>query len=116
MPYNAYLPPVSSSPSTYYGSLNSPSTAQNQANIRVTVPTSDAEVWFNGAETRERGTVRDFVSPTLTSGKTYSYEIRARWREGDREMDQTREVEVHAGDSINVAFPVATQGSSSTGG
>jgi uncharacterized protein (TIGR03000 family) len=75
----------------------------NSAHITVIVP-ANAELWFEGQKTSERGTVREFVSPSLTPGKTYAYEIRARWTENGREVSQVREADVRAGAQATVVF------------
>jgi uncharacterized protein (TIGR03000 family) len=116
VPEDGYVPPQPSGSPSYYGATASSVTDRARANIRVTLPAADAEVWFGGSTTRQQGTVRDFVSPPLTAGKTYTYEIRARWREGDRERDQTRTIEVHPGDSVAVTFPVSSTAATSSGG
>jgi len=66
------------------------------AHIAVKVP-ADAEVWFGSGKTQLTGALREFVSPSLTPGKEYSYEIKARWIEGGQEVVQTRRVDVGAG-------------------
>jgi uncharacterized protein (TIGR03000 family) len=65
------------------------------AHILVVVP-SDAELWFNGTKTSQTGTQRDFVSPVLTLGKNYTYEVKARWTEDGKPVEQTRSVHVQA--------------------
>jgi len=77
--------------------------ADNSARIQVRVP-ADAEVLVGGERTRQRGTDRLFSSPPLTPGKTYSYEVTARWREGDRPVEQTRKVRVRANGMSFVDF------------
>ncbi len=66
------------------------------AHVRVIVP-ADAEVWFGDGKTKQTGTMCEFVSPELTPGKEYAYEIKARWKQGDKDVVQTRQVDVSAG-------------------
>jgi hypothetical protein len=40
----------------------------------------------------------------------YVYGIRARWREDGREVSQTTDVAVSAGETVNVKFPLERQG------
>ena len=37
----------------------------------------DAELWFDQKLTKATGTVRDFVTPELSPGRQYSYEVKA---------------------------------------
>lgn len=80
--------------------------ADAAVHLVVEVP-QGAEVIIDGAATRQTGTVREFVSPSLTPGHTYVYELHARWTDGGRAVEQTRVVEVQAGARQKVTFPVA---------
>jgi uncharacterized protein (TIGR03000 family) len=72
--------------------------------VTVDVP-PDADVWFNGAPTAQKGTVRRYISPVLAPGMNYTYYVRARWMEDGVAVDQTRRVSVRAGDQLTVNFP-----------
>jgi uncharacterized protein (TIGR03000 family) len=65
---------------------------------------ANAQVWFENARTNQGGAVRDFTSPPLTPGHVYTYEIRARWQQDGREIDQTRQVDIQAGSQVAVDF------------
>lgn len=75
-----------------------------RATLDVRVP-ADAEVWFNGYRTSLQGTTRGFTTPALEPGKTYAYQVRARWTENGMPVEQTRQVQVRAGERTTVAFP-----------
>jgi uncharacterized protein (TIGR03000 family) len=98
----------------YYGSgsytYQAPPSPDNAAHMTVRVP-PDAQVWFENEATTQRGAVRNFDSPELAPGRDFTYDIRARWRQGDREVDQTRHVLVQAGTHVTVDFtaPAADQ-------
>jgi uncharacterized protein (TIGR03000 family) len=79
------------------------------AHITVRVP-ADAKVWFADESTTQQGAVREFESPELTRGRNYSYDIRARWREGNREVEQTRHVAVRGGEDVMVDFTARADG------
>jgi uncharacterized protein (TIGR03000 family) len=121
--YN-YTPGYSSAPAYQYSSSGVTGDVQSfyppasesatpqgdtSAFVKVRVPAEDAEVWFEGSPTKQRGTEREFVSPPLTAGRNYTYEIRARWMENGREMDQTRRVPVRPGERVTVDFTVPEQ-------
>src|SRR5262249_40238954 len=50
----------------------------------------------------QKGSSRLFISPAITPGVRYTYEIRGKWLENGREVNQTRKVEVRAGDRLFV--------------
>jgi len=115
--YSYYTPSYSYSnvPPVYYGLGESTQSYQSfyppddtsstsTVHMRVNVPAADAEVWFEGAPTQQRGTTRDFESPPLTPGREYTYHIRARWMENGQMKDQTRTIRVQTGQSLNVDF------------
>jgi uncharacterized protein (TIGR03000 family) len=79
------------------------------AMLNVRVPT-DAVVWLEGNPTKQSGASRLFVSPPLERGHDYTYEVRARWKDNGRDVEETRTLTVHAGDRLNVAFPSADAG------
>lgn len=84
-----------------------PSTRDSRtAYVRVQVP-ADAEVWFEGQKTQQRGSDRLFVSPPLKADTNYTYDIRARWMDNGREVEQTRTVHVRAGTEKEVNFLAA---------
>ena len=58
----------------------------------------------------QTGGTRLYVSPPLTPGARYAYKVRAHWRNGDRDMEQVRDVSVRAGDRVVVVFPKAADG------
>jgi uncharacterized protein (TIGR03000 family) len=74
------------------------------ASITVEVP-ADAELWFAGTKTMQKGNVRQFVSPPLTPGKDFYYRILARWTDDGRTVEQTRTITVRAGEHLQVDFP-----------
>jgi len=105
--YAGYGPPPSSPPAGYYPPAYAPTTRPTQteasAQVAVHVP-ADAKIWFEGSETSQTGTDRLFESPPIPAGKEYVYDIRAQWKDGDREVNQTRHVTVFAGDRATVDF------------
>ncbi len=93
---------MSAPPPEYHSSNEAPSSAV--AYLTVKVP-ADAEVWLEGARTKQSGPTRLFVSPPLRPGNQYAYAVRARWQEEGREVEQTQEVAVQPGDRLTVTFP-----------
>jgi len=87
---------------------NYPSTAQiggteNTAMIEVLVP-PDVELWFDGTKTQQTGGTRYFVTPPLTPGKTYTYEVRITSPTAIQSASTTRQVEVQAGKRTTLNF------------
>jgi uncharacterized protein (TIGR03000 family) len=77
---------------------------KNAADFVVRVPDPNAEIWFQDHQTRQRGTVRNFESADLQSGKNYTFHIKARWMQNGQPVEQTRDVQVQAGQRVNVDF------------
>jgi uncharacterized protein (TIGR03000 family) len=71
--------------------------------LDVIVPDT-AEVRIEGALTKQTGGVRKFVSPPLSPGSKYAYEVRARWSQDGRTVDRVQQVVVRAGDLVRVDF------------
>jgi len=90
-----------------YGTLNPSSTASAEpdtaAHLTIKAP-EDAHLWFNGTPTVTTGTVRQFDTPQLGTGK-YIYDVQARWNENGHEVTETRQVEVTRGSNVEVDFP-----------
>jgi uncharacterized protein (TIGR03000 family) len=107
-PSYGYLEPSTSTPYSYPTEAASVNSAEDQdpnaALFEVRVP-DNAEIWFAGAKTTQTGPVRHFVSPSLQPGRTFTYEIRARWADvSGRRVDRTKEVKVQAGARVGVDF------------
>jgi len=89
----------SSRDSLYYA----PEPVDNTARLRILVP-ADAKVWVGGQETGQHGQEREFGSPPLTPGKSYTYEVKARWMQNGEPVEQTRKVKVMANRTTTVDF------------
>ncbi|MBV9122831.1 MAG: TIGR03000 domain-containing protein [Planctomycetes bacterium] len=72
--------------------------------LEVRVP-AQAEVWLEGNLTQQTGTLRQFVTPPLPQGQQFAYQIKVRWREADRDVEQIRNVTVRAGDRLRLSIP-----------
>jgi len=80
-----------------------PNTA-NTASVRVLVPNANAEVWFDGNATKQTGTERIFVSPSLAPDNRYIYTVKARWNDNGQTIDRERRVEFQPGQPVTVDF------------
>jgi uncharacterized protein (TIGR03000 family) len=78
-------------------------TSNDQALIEVRCP-ADAQISFDGEETRQRGSDRLFTSPSLEPGKRYHYDVKARWNQDGRTEEKTRTVHIEAGRRVTVDF------------
>lgn len=74
----------------------------SRAYIEVRLPSSDAEVWFEGVKMGKTGLVREFFSPPLAPGSRYAYEIRVRWFGDAGEKSQTRHIIIRGGERVIV--------------
>ena len=77
--------------------------APAKAEITVVAP-ADAEVFFDGEPTVQKGAERLFVSPPLPVGEKYHYDVLARWKEGGKTVERTRRVVVTGGAAVRVDF------------
>ena len=86
--------------------VGTPCATNGQAMIDVRLQTPDAEVFFEGNNTRQAGVRRMFQSPTVQIGTTYYYKIfAARWKQPDGTIaDQERSVGVRANETSVVEF------------
>jgi uncharacterized protein (TIGR03000 family) len=109
-PYPYYSGGYYYGPSYYPGYTNyavpdTSSVTQTNALVEVRVPRSDATVWLEGVQTRQTGTEREFASPPLEQGRTYTYDVRARWVDNNGAMvERTQRVPIHAGERVMVDF------------
>jgi uncharacterized protein (TIGR03000 family) len=77
----------------------------NRAHIRVLVPAGDAQIWLDNMLMKETGSDRQFVTPALAAKSTYSYQVRARWRDQNGTLrTDTRNIHFQAGGNVTVDF------------
>jgi uncharacterized protein (TIGR03000 family) len=103
---------------TNQGNMNQGMANQNPnaAHILLRVP-GNAQVFFEGQPTTERGSVRAYVSPPLEPNKEYTYDVRAQWTQNGQQRNETRHVRVRAGARVQVDFmrPQGAQGAYGAG-
>jgi uncharacterized protein (TIGR03000 family) len=58
---------------------NAPTSAEMPARLRIAIPTEKADIWIEGEKSEQAKRVQEYLSPPLTPGKEYYYEVRARW-------------------------------------
>jgi uncharacterized protein (TIGR03000 family) len=84
--------------------VQQPQTDPNAAEFTVTVLDPNTQIWFQDHQTQQRGTVREFESPGLQPGQTYTFQIRARVMQNGQPVDQFRKVQAQAGQHVTVDF------------
>jgi uncharacterized protein (TIGR03000 family) len=77
------------------------------AGFIVHLPDPNAEVWFQDYKTQQRGTLRYYESGRLDPKLSYTFQVRARWLENGQQMDETRQVQARAGQTVTVGFAAA---------
>ena len=85
----------------YYRTSTVESPRKRPVHVNLRVP-SDAKIWFDGSQTNQTGTIRSFKSPSVAVGPEYAYQIRIQWKQDGKDVTQTRQINVHAGDAINL--------------
>jgi len=112
-------------PSYYYESAPQPSYSysepsysyqsgypqENQQNLGtfaadVVAPADDAEVWFNGVKSTQRGQIRHFETSNLLMGRPYDFEVFVRWMENGQPREETRRIQGQAGQQRRVDVTV----------
>jgi uncharacterized protein (TIGR03000 family) len=73
------------------------------ARITVVAP-KNADVFFQDVQVPMSGTIQRFSSPALNPLQTYTYDVRATWRENGAWVTESNRVLVRAGDEITVRF------------
>jgi uncharacterized protein (TIGR03000 family) len=99
-----YTPPATTTDEAPTGAR----TGDDAAHLLVHVA-PDADLWFEGMPTEQRGASREFVSPRLPPGEVYHYQIEARWMVGDRTVNVRKRVIVHANDWLKVDLTRPTE-------
>jgi len=92
------VPDTSTTQSNYY----TPS-SDNRGRIHVRLP-ADATLWVDGDATQQTGAERDFVTPPLEPGRSFTYTLRARWMNGSEPVERTMKVDVRGNDTAQVDF------------
>jgi uncharacterized protein (TIGR03000 family) len=98
----AVYPPVPL-PTAGPSSAPAPLPAAAPANVVVQAP-ADAEVWFDDYKTRQTGGQRTFTSPPLQAGRTFTYEVKARWTQDGKPVEKAQKVKVQGGETSQVEF------------
>jgi uncharacterized protein (TIGR03000 family) len=81
--------------------------AENKARLHVTLP-ADAELWLNGKQMQRKGADRDFITPQLKPGQTYSYQVKAQWMQEGRTREEAVDVKVRANETTNVQIAASS--------
>src|SRR5690349_1096299 len=80
-----------------------PLAAARTAQFTVEVPPA-AQLWIDDQPTRQSGAVRQFVTPPLPGNGRSAYVLRARWRAGERDVEQSRLISLRPGEHVTVSF------------
>jgi uncharacterized protein (TIGR03000 family) len=87
----------------YYRTPIAETPRKRPVRVNLRVP-SDAKIWFDGSRTNQTGMTRTFESPPVPIGPEYAYQVRIQWKRDGKDITQTRQINVHAGDVINVTL------------
>jgi uncharacterized protein (TIGR03000 family) len=73
--------------------------------VTVLVPSADAQVWFEDTALPQSGKERTFNTPPLMNGKTYNYNVKAKWtNDNGKAVEKILPVSVKAGQTTTVDF------------
>jgi len=104
-PAYAFAPPISR---PRVVSFRKGAGSDRLAHIDMRLP-ANARVFFGDKEMPGSGNYRRFKSPPLTPGNAYTYDIRVTWKDGERTVEKTRRLRVHAGDQLNLNLARGTR-------
>jgi uncharacterized protein (TIGR03000 family) len=90
------------------GPADEAAAARGEALLAVQVPAS-ARIYVNGRQTTSTGAYRQYLSRGLSSGMSYTYEVRAEAVIDGQQVEQTKTVKLHAGETANLAFDLASR-------
>jgi uncharacterized protein (TIGR03000 family) len=72
--------------------------------LQLIVP-EQAEVWFAGVKIAREGRVREFVSPALSPGRSYTYEVAVRYTDAaGKPVEDKRDITIRANDWFSIDF------------
>jgi uncharacterized protein (TIGR03000 family) len=83
-----------------------PQAAATSATIKMQVPPT-AEVWVEKEKLAQAGAERVFQTPPLPPGRMQIINVRAKWVEAGREVEQFRVVGVRSGETARLTFTPA---------
>jgi uncharacterized protein (TIGR03000 family) len=82
-------------------------TPKQGASLKFQVP-ADAKLYVDGQLTTPTGTERAFVTPALTPGQRYYYDVKAELTVGEKTVTEEKRVIVQAGSNVVETFPKLT--------
>ncbi len=103
--YGNYYPGTVGVSQSYYPPMGQMqgATSANRAFIDVRVP-ANAQVFFDGSPTQQRGMERQFMTPPLERGSHYTYRVKAQWMQDGKKREATKTVQLTPGQTSNVNF------------
>jgi uncharacterized protein (TIGR03000 family) len=93
---------VSGGPTTAQTGLTA--AGANTATVEVRLPKENAGVWFDNDRMGQTGLKRVFRSEAFDPNREYTYDVTARWTEGDQQVERRRTVTIRAGQRSVVDF------------
>ncbi len=84
---------------------NAPKGADLPARLRIAVPSERADVWIQEEKSEQTKRVQEYVSPPLTPGKQYFYEVRAKWTDSaGKQVERTKSFPIVPGQPVFLDF------------
>jgi uncharacterized protein (TIGR03000 family) len=101
--FRSYPEPIVTAPPQMEArrSLYEPPAQPTPAYLTLRVP-AQAEISFDGEKTMQKGALRRYISPPVNPSGMYTYEIKAKWMQDGQERVVTRNVDVRAGEQLQV--------------
>jgi uncharacterized protein (TIGR03000 family) len=112
--YDVYQPtyvnvvPYEGDNATYAAPTNAPAArptpAEDRAYVTIQLPVNRAEVWIEGEKSVQDKASQEYVSPQLTPGKQYYYQVSARWVANGKQYEAKRSFPILPGKPVLVDF------------
>ncbi len=84
---------------------NAPKGPDVPARLRIAVPSERADVWIQGEKSEQSKRVQEYVSPPLTPGKQYYYEVQAKWTDSaGKQVERTKSFPIVPGRPVFLDF------------
>ena len=100
-----YSEPAESQPTPAEPTMIEPSASLNRSTVKLAVSVPEnATVFVNDYKTKSTGAVREFVSHNLSSGSTYTYNLKVQFDRDGQLVTENKSVTLRSGESTVLEF------------
>ncbi len=104
---NSLYPAV---PYSEFAAQEQQQSSESRGFLTINLPTTDAKVWINDRLMTQTGRERSFQTPVLGStSRSYTFDIKASWTDDLGPRTQQKEIQVRAGETRTLDFPLQSR-------